>query len=352
AVALAAVAGAAHGQFDFRLLLSVDSLTPGEPGQVLIVGSDGEPAGTFLPDLATPRGTALAADGAFFVSVTGGLGSTGGVVVKVDPDGTASDFVTDVSPFDLEVDPQSGDLFISDAAAGILRVPLSGPDAGVPQTGPNSATPGVFVDTFQLPDGSPGGPLVPSGLGFAPSGDLFSGLQATDPTTPGTAGLLQVDLDSGVATQVGVLDTPFDVQVDSQGNVFANNVVPGGAVGESDGEIAVFPGLGAPGATLPAAPIESDVFSPTAIRGLAIGPVGTTLEDAVFASTGDLTIVQFDPFDPATFDPTFAGTVFADDVEDPFAFDIQIVIPEPAGVVIALVGCVAAGSIGRGRRAC
>ncbi|MEM8782745.1 MAG: hypothetical protein AAGE65_07785 [Planctomycetota bacterium] len=321
-------------------------------GQVLIVGSDGQPAGTLIPDLDTPRGTALAADGTFFVSVTGGLGSAGGVVLKADPDGTVSPFVTDVTPFDLEIDPASGDLFVSDASGGILRVPTSGPSVGVPQTGPNSATPGVFVDTFVLPDGSTGGPVVPSGIGFAPTGNLFAGLQSTDPSTAGNAGLLEIDLTAGTATQVGILDTPFDVQVDSQGNVFANNIVPGATVGDAAGEIAFFPGLGAPGAPSPTELLESETFAPVAIRGLAIGPVGSDIEDTVLASTASFTIVEFAPFDPGDFDPTFTGDIFAgppiSNIEDPFAFDIQFLpggdfqlllsvdpIPEPAAALAA-----------------
>ncbi|MEM7626657.1 MAG: hypothetical protein AAF333_13765 [Planctomycetota bacterium] len=329
------------------------SAQPVDPlGQVLIVGSDGQPAGTLIPDLDTPRGTALAADGTFFVSVTGGLGSVGGVVLKAEPGGVATPFVTDVTPFDLEIDPASGDLFVSDASGGILRVPVTGPSAGVPLTGPASSTPGVYVDAFVLPGGAPGGPVVPSGIGFGPTGNLFAGLQSSNPAEPGNAGLLEIDLTTGVATQVGILDTPFDVQVDSQGNVFANNIVPGSTVGDAAGEIAFFPGLGAPDAPDVTTPIESETFAPVGIRGLAIGPVGSDIEDTVLASTAALTIVAFDAFDPATFDPAFTGDLFAgpplSDIQDPFAFDIQFlpggnfqlllsvdpIIPEPATAAV------------------
>ena len=304
-------------------------LVSNQLGQILIVDSDGLPSGTLVPDLDTPRGTALSEDGTFFVSVTGGLGSAGsGLVLMVDTDtGASAPFVTDVTPFDLEIDPASGDLFVSDATGGILRVPTTGPNTGIPQTGPNSSTPGVYVDVFELPDGTPGGAVVPSGLGFAPNGDLFAGLQSSDSSAPGNAGLLQIAIDTGIATQVGILDIPFDVQVDSQGNVFANNVVPGSTVGGNAGEIAFFEGLGAIGSTLPAGLLESETFAPTAIRGLAIGPVGTAIEDTVFASTSSLNIVSFPPFDPSTFDPSFTGDIFAgpplNNILDPFAFDIQ-----------------------------
>lgn len=276
-------------------------------GQVLIVGPAGEVTGILADDLDTPRGTALAPDGTFFVSVTGGLGGEGGFVLKVEPDGSAEQFVSGISPFDLEIGP-NGDLFVSDASQdSILRVPTSGPDEGVVST---------FASGF-----------TPSGLGFAPNGDLFAGMQATDPASPGTAGLAQIDPD-GTVVQVGILDNPFDVQVDGQGNVFVNNQVPGGEVGSTDGEIALFQGLGAIAAVSPATPIESETFSPTAIRGLAIGPVESDIEDQVFASTADFTIVTFEPFDADTFDPTDEGTLFAgpptSDVADPFAFDIQL----------------------------
>lgn len=349
---------------DFELLISTESLTPGTLGSVSVVGSDGAFRGSLANDLNTPRGTALAASGDFFVSVTGGLGSAGGVVVRIAASGGLDPFVSDVtpgdavsnpiSPFDLEIDPASGDLFISSGPVGILRVPLSGPNAGVPQQGPNSSTPGVFVDRFVLPGGGdPGRALGTTGLGFGPTGELFAGLQPTNSAIPDTAGLLRIDLATGVATQVGVLDNPFDVQVDSLGNVFANNIVPGATVGDSDGEIAFFPGLGAPGVPFPGSPLPSATFSPTAIRGLAIGPVGSTLEDAVFASTAGLQIVQFDPFDASTFDPTFAGNVFADLGAvglNPFAFDIRFVVPEPGSIAVLGAALVALPAWTRGRR--
>lgn len=310
-------------------------------GQVLIIGSDGQPAGTLAPDLDTPRGTALAPDGSvFFVSVTGGLGGADGFVLKVDLiNNTSEPFVTGISPFDLEIGP-TGDLFISDASQdNILQVPITGPNAGVPS---------VFAAGF-----------TPSGLGFAPNGDLFAGMQASDPNSPGTAGLAQIAPD-GSFTQVGILDNPFDVQVDSAGNVFVNNVVPGSTVGESDGEIALFQEFGAVGATLPAMPVDSETFSPVTIRGLAIGP-----GDEVFASTADFTIVEFEPFDPLSFDPTDEGTIFAgppiSDIEDPFAFDIlflpggdfqllvsvDALIPEPTSVSLASLACVALAGLRR-----
>ena len=112
---------------------------------------------------------------------------------------------------------------------------------------------------------------------------------------------------TGTGTQVGNLIQPFDVQVDGLGNVFVNN----GINFPSDGEIAVFPGLGAVGATqlrTPSTPLDSTTFSDTAIRGLAVAP-----DDSLFASTADLTIVEFDPLtDISTIDPTTnLGTVFA-----------------------------------------
>ena len=350
----------AAAQLEFQILLSVDPSpnsegpSPGNGlpgGRVLVLDSSGNPINSIgAGQLNFPRGTALAPDGTFFVSVTGGLGSGDGFILKVEPDGTFETdamgdpvpFLTGVTPFDLEIDPVGGDLFISDATPGsasVLRVPLSGPGAGVPE---------VVANTFNLPDGSPGGDLVPSGLGFAPNGDLFVGLQTTTPDVEGTAGLIQVDPTTGDATQVGILDLVFDVQVDSQGNVFGNNVVPGGSLGGGGGEIAFFPGLGA-ATSLPTSLIESETFSPTAIRGLAIGP-----DDDIFASTAGFTLVKFDPFDAATFDPTDPGEVFVDFQDpvfdlldsnstfDPFAFDIFFVVPEPTAAVsllTALAGC-------------
>lgn len=58
--------------------------------------------------------------------------------------------------------------------------------------------------------------------------------------------------------------------------------------------------------------VESETFSSVAIRGLAIGPIGCDIEDTVFASTGALSIVAFDPFEPLTFDPTSIGDIFSD----------------------------------------
>jgi len=353
----AALAGEpAAAQFDFELLLSVESVTSDGPtsDSVIVVGSDGQPTDILVPRLNAPRGTALAPDGTFFVSVTGGLGAAGGTILRVDPAGAVSPFLTDVSPLDLEIDPVSGDLFASNFGVGILRVPVSGPGAGVPITGPNSSTPGVFVDSFTMPDGTPGARQVaPSGLGFAPNGDLFAGLQPTDASIADTAGLLQVDVETGLATQVGLLDNPFDVQVDSRGNVFANNVTPGAALGETVGEIAFFPGLGLGDVVDVAGLVDSQTFSQTAIRGLAVGPVGTVLEDSLFASTGELTIVRFEPFDPSLpLDTAFGGELFSDNVQNPFAFDIRVVVPEPSAAAAALTVVVAtAAPLTRSRRA-
>ncbi|MEM8874282.1 MAG: hypothetical protein AAGD32_08470 [Planctomycetota bacterium] len=300
-------------------------------GQALIVGSDGQVSGILADELDTPRGTALAPDGTFFVSVTGGLGGADGFVLRVNPDGSSAPFVSGISPFDLEIGP-GGDLFISDASAdNILRVPTSGPDEGIVS---------VFTSGF-----------TPSGLGFAPNGSLYAGMQPDDPSIPGSGGLAEV-LPDGTNRQVGILDSPFDVQVDANGNVFANN----GVGFPFDGEIAFFPGLGAVDADVPDEPLPSTTFSPTGIRGLGIGPVGTSIEDQIFATTADFTVVVFDPFDPDAFDPTDLGTIFAgppiSDIEDPFAFDIQFlpggdfqllistddIIPEPAGIGLFALG--------------
>ena len=106
----------------------------------------------------------IQANGLFFVSVTGGLGSPSGSVVQVDLNtGVATPFVTGVAPFDLEIDPASGDLFISDALSqSILRTPT------------DVANTTTFVSGF-----------VPSGLGFAPNGSLFAGAQPTSPNGGG-----------------------------------------------------------------------------------------------------------------------------------------------------------------------
>ncbi|MEN1705058.1 MAG: hypothetical protein AAGJ54_06035 [Planctomycetota bacterium] len=296
ALTLSAAAGSALAQFGASPLL----------GQVLIVGENGTVTGVLADNLDTPRGTALAPNGDFFVSVTGGLGGASGFILKVNTETLESEtIISDISPFDLEIDPISGDLFISDASSNsILRFDTQTSEVTTFATG-----------------------FTPSGLGFAPNGDLFAGMQASDPTSAGTAGLAQID-QFGNVTQVGILDNPFDVQVDSQGNVFVNNVIPGASLGSpSDGEIAFFEGLGAVGSTILSAPIESLTFSPTAIRGLAIGPVGSEIEDQIFATTGLFQIVAFDPFDPNNFDPSFLGDVFAgppiSNIADPFAFDIQ-----------------------------
>lgn len=306
-----------------------------ELGSVLIVGSDGSRAGTLVPDLDSPRGTALASDGTFFVSVTGLLGGPGGFVLKVNPDGSTEEFVSGVAPFDLEVDPVSGDLFIADAlSSSILRTPTTSP-----------ASISTFASGF-----------TPSGLGFAPSGHLFSGIQPAPGTTDlGQGGLAKID-PAGNVDVVGVMDFPFDVQVDSQGNVFANNFT---SFPPMSGEVAFFPGLGAPGAATPATPLSKSTFAPVPIRGLGIGPVGTAIEDQVFASTAAYTIVTFDPYDPLTHDPNDPGAIFAgpplSDIEDPYAFDIQFLqggdfrillavnglIPEPSTATLVLGAVVA-----------
>ena len=259
---------------------------------VIVIGSDGAAASTLIPNLNTPRGTALdQTNGLFFVSEAGA-----GQVLRVDLNtGVVDTFVTGVAPFDLEIDPASGDLFISDANQGIIRTPTDVADVS------------VVTSAF-----------VPSGLGFAPNGSLFAGAQVT---SPNGAGLFEVvfDLDgTGTATQVGNVVQPFDVQVDSQGNVFANN----GNLTDV-GEVAVFPLLGEGDNSGLTALVDSESFSAAPIRGLAIGP-----NDEVFASTGALTIVEFDPLDDlSTIDPTTnLGTIFAGppngSIGNPFAFDI------------------------------
>ena len=259
---------------------------------VIVIGSDGKAASTLIPNLNTPRGTALDQEnGLFFVSEAGA-----GQVLRVDLNsGVVDSFVTGVAPFDLEIDPASGDLFISDANQGIIRTPT------------DVANVSVVTSDF-----------VPSGLGFAPNGSLFAGAQVT---SPNGAGLFEVAFDANgaaTATQVGNVVQPFDVQVDSLGNVFANN----GNLADV-GEIAVFPLLGAGDNSNLATVIDSESFSAAPIRGLAIGP-----NDEVFATTGALTIVEFEPlFDLDTIDPaTNLGSIFAGppvgDVGNPFAFDI------------------------------
>lgn len=257
---------------------------------VIVIGSNGAATSALVPGLNTPRGTAIdQANGLFFVSEAGA-----GQVLRVDLNtGVVDTFVTNVAPFDLEIDPASGDLFISDGASGsIIRTPT------------DVANPTTFASGF-----------VPSGLGFAPNGNLFAGAQ---PSSPNGGGLFEVifNIDgTGTATQVGNVGQPFDVQVDTQGNVFANNA--------ANAEIAVFPLLGAGDNSGLLAPVESESFSAAPIRGLAIGP-----NDEVFASTGALTIVEFEPLsDFSAIDPaTNLGTIFAGppvgNIGDPFAFDI------------------------------
>lgn len=259
---------------------------------VVVIGSDGVAASTLIPNLNTPRGTALDQEnGLFFVSEAGA-----GQVLRVDLNtGVVDTFVTGVAPFDLEIDPASGDLFISDANQGIIRTPTDTADVS------------LFTDAF-----------VPSGLGFAPNGNLFAGAQVTSPNGAGLFEVLFNPDGTGSANQVGNLAQPFDVQVDSLGNVFANN----GNL-EDVGEISVFPLLGASDNSNLAAPLDSQLFSPAPIRGLAIGP-----NDEVFASTGAFTIVEFDPLlDFELVDPgTNFGTIFAGppvgNIGNPFAFDI------------------------------
>ena len=160
---------------------------------VIVIGSDGKAASTLIPNLNTPRGTALDQEnGLFFVSEAGA-----GQVLRVDLNsGVVDSFVTGVAPFDLEIDPASGDLFISDANQGIIRTPT------------DVANVSVVTSAF-----------VPSGLGFAPNGSLFAGAQVTSPKG---AGLFEVAFDANgaaTATQVGNVVQPFDVQVDSLGTV-------------------------------------------------------------------------------------------------------------------------------------
>ena len=291
----------------FMLLPALTAVTAfAQNDGVVVIGSDGVTASTLIPNLNTPRGTAIdQANGLFFVSEAGA-----GQVLRVDLNtGAVDTFVTGVAPFDLEIDPVSGDLFISDANQGIIRTPT------------DVANTSVVTSDF-----------VPSGLGFAPNGSLFAGAQVT---SPNGSGLFEVifDLDGiGTATQVGNVVQPFDVQVDSLGNVFANN----GNLADV-GEIAVFPLLGAGDNTGLLAPIDSESFSAAPIRGLAIGP-----NDEVFASTGALTIVEFEPLlDFALIDPLDNfGSIFAGppvgSIGDPFAFDILFADDQglfPAGIV-------------------
>ena len=274
----------------FALTALVAAPVVAQDDAVIVIGSDGAAVSTLAPGLNTPRGTAIdQANGLFFVSEAGA-----GQVLRVDLNsGVVDTFVTGVSPFDLEIDPASGDLFISDGSSGsILRTPT------------DLANPTTFVSGF-----------VPSGLGFAPNGNLFAGAQPASPNGPGLFEVIFSIDGTGTATQVGNIGQPFDIQVDTQGNIFANN--------SANAEIAVFPTLGAGDNSGLASPVDSQPFSSAQIRGLAIGP-----NDELFATTGAFTIVEFEPLlDISTIEPaTNLGSVFAGppvgDVGDPFAFDI------------------------------
>ncbi|MEL6329182.1 MAG: hypothetical protein AAFR38_05935 [Planctomycetota bacterium] len=270
---------------DFFVLLSEGNAG----GQVLQLDSSGNIVGPFATGLDSPRGTAIAPNGDFFVSVQG-FGS----VERFTPAGLQSTLLNadtlnsagiggPLAPFDLEVNAE-GDLFVSNNATDqILRVD------GV--TGE--------VSVFAEVQGT-------RGLGFAPDGTLF--------VSQAAGAISQVDTDGNVslfaAGSSGIIE-PFDVQVDSQGNVFAVNQLD--PIGFTDGQILRFTPEG-----------DVSIFSDADVRGLAIGP-----DDSVFGSTAAGTIVQITPGG--------IESVFASGLGNPFAFDL-VFVPTPGSVAVLAAG--------------
>jgi hypothetical protein len=285
----AVLTGPAHAQVtDFFVLLSDGNASD---GQILRINAAGQVEGVFAPNVPSPRGTAISPTGQFFVSVTG-AGSP--FVAGFNLDGTQFTSIGSaqigggpLAPFDLEVNA-AGDLFISNNAQNqILRV-----DSG---TGD--------ISVFANVQGT-------RGLGFAPDGRLFVSQAGGSLSVVGTDGT--VTQFAGNAN--GVID-PFDVQVDSRGNVFVvNQLVADGIF--NDGEVLSF----APGFDLTTGALGR-VASNADVRGLAINPF-----DAVFASTAAGTIVEI----------TNNDAIFASGLNDPFAFDF-VPVPGPGGSTAALV---------------
>lgn len=290
-LALAASGSIASAQapLDFFILLSDGNVAD---GQILRINASGAVESVFQPGVPSPRGTAITPSGTFFVSVTG-AGSpfvagfnafTGAPVSTID---SAAIGGGPLVPFDLEANAD-GDLFISNNAQGqILRV-----DA---QTGSIS----VFADVAGT-----------RGLGFAPDGRLFVSQAG------GTISV--VDLDGTVslfADNASGLVDPFDVQVDSQGNIFVVNQLTPGSF--DNGQVLQFtPDFNLAADGLAAVASEADV------RGLAIDP-----SDNVFGSTAAGTIIEI----------TNGDAVFVSGLNNPFAFDF-VIIPAPGATALGLLG--------------